>query len=57
MEQFLDCIRTGSQPCVNGHDGRWAVAGVLAANRSFLEERSVEVTEVFDGAAVRGVSR
>lgn len=57
MEHFLDCIRTGSQPCVNGYDGRWAVAGVLAANRSFLEERSVEVTEVFDGARVRGVSR
>jgi myo-inositol 2-dehydrogenase / D-chiro-inositol 1-dehydrogenase len=57
MEHFLECIRTGSQPCVNGHDGRWAVAGVLAATKSFLEERSVQVMEVFDRAAMRGVSR
>jgi len=30
------------------NDGRWAVAGVLAATTSFLEERSVRLAEVFD---------
>ena len=58
MKHFLECIRTGSQPCVDGHDGRWAVAGVLAATTSFLEERSVRLAEVLDRAAEeRGVNR
>jgi myo-inositol 2-dehydrogenase/D-chiro-inositol 1-dehydrogenase/scyllo-inositol 2-dehydrogenase (NAD+) len=48
MRHFLECIRTGSQPCVSGHDGRWAVAGVLAATTSFLEERSVRLSDVLD---------
>jgi predicted dehydrogenase len=59
VKHFLECVRNGSRPCVDGHDGRWAVAGVLAATMSFLEERSVRISEVFDRAAseVRGVSR
>jgi predicted dehydrogenase len=59
IKHFLECIRTGSQPSVDGHDGRWAVAGVLAATMSFLEERSVRITEVLDRASsqARGVSR
>jgi predicted dehydrogenase len=57
IKHFLECIRTGSQPRVNGHDGRWAVAGVLAATRSFLEERRVQMSEVFERASeTRGVS-
>jgi predicted dehydrogenase len=50
MRHFLQCIQTGLQPSVNGRDGRWAVAGVLAATKSFLEERAVRVAEVLDGA-------
>jgi predicted dehydrogenase len=50
MRHFLECIRTGSQPRVDGRDGRWAVAGVLAATTSFLEERSVRLSEVLDKA-------
>lgn len=48
MKHFLKCIRTGSQPRVGGQDGRWAVAGVLAATTSFLEERSVRLIEVLE---------
>jgi myo-inositol 2-dehydrogenase / D-chiro-inositol 1-dehydrogenase len=48
MKHFLGCIRTGSQPGVTGRDGRWAVAGVLTATKSFLEERSVQLSEVLD---------
>lgn len=46
MEHFVTCIQTGTQPKVSGVDGRWAVAGVLAGTRSFLEERPVLLTEV-----------
>jgi predicted dehydrogenase len=54
MEHFLGCIRNGSQPSVNGGDGRWAVAGVLAATKSFYEERSVRVAEVLGAVAAAG---
>ncbi len=57
MRHFLECIRTGSQPRVDGRDGRWAVAGVLAATTSFLEERSVRLSEVLDKATGPKVSR
>jgi len=50
MKHFLQCIRTQCQPRVGGSDGRWAVAGVLAATKSFLEERSVQLTEVLEPA-------
>jgi myo-inositol 2-dehydrogenase/D-chiro-inositol 1-dehydrogenase/scyllo-inositol 2-dehydrogenase (NAD+) len=54
MKHFLGCIRSGSQPAVNGRDGRWAVAGVLAATRSFREERSVRIAEVLNPVAPTG---
>jgi myo-inositol 2-dehydrogenase/D-chiro-inositol 1-dehydrogenase/scyllo-inositol 2-dehydrogenase (NAD+) len=54
IKHFLECIRSGSQPSVSGLDGRWAVAGVLAATRSFREERSVRVAEVLDAVASVG---
>lgn len=46
MEHFVDCITTGNTPRVGGLDGRWAVAGVLAGTKSFLEERAVLLSEV-----------
>ncbi len=46
MAHFIDCIRTGQPPIVGAEAGRWAVAGVLAATRSFLEERPVYLSEV-----------
>ncbi|MBL8134021.1 MAG: Gfo/Idh/MocA family oxidoreductase [Anaerolineae bacterium] len=48
MEHFVHCIQTGTPPKVGGLDGRWAVAGVLAGTRSFLEARPVHVREVLD---------
>src|ERR1700678_636571 len=54
MKHLLACIRTGSQPSVSGLDGRLAVAGVLAATRSFREERAVRIAEVLDAVAVVG---
>jgi predicted dehydrogenase len=49
MEHFIQCIQTGAPPKVGGQDGRWAVAGVLAATKSFLEERPVALSEVLKG--------
>jgi len=46
MRHFLDCIREGRRPRVTGEDGRWAVAGVLAATKSFRERRPVEMSEL-----------
>jgi myo-inositol 2-dehydrogenase/D-chiro-inositol 1-dehydrogenase/scyllo-inositol 2-dehydrogenase (NAD+) len=46
MEHFLECIRSGKRPRAGGEDGRWAVAGVLAATRSFQEGRPVALAEV-----------
>ena len=46
IEHFVTCIQTETQPKVGGRDGRWAVAGVLAGTKSFLEERSVYMHEV-----------
>lgn len=46
IEHFVKCIQTGTLPQSGGQDGRWAVAGVLAATRSFLEERPVYLREV-----------
>ncbi|MGI8742867.1 MAG: Gfo/Idh/MocA family oxidoreductase [Bryobacteraceae bacterium] len=47
MEHFLDSIRTDTAPRTTGNDGKWAVAGVLAGTRSFLERRPVLLEEVF----------
>jgi predicted dehydrogenase len=49
MQHFIQCIRTDAPPMVSGVDGRWAVAGVLAATKSFLEERPVALSEVLGG--------
>jgi myo-inositol 2-dehydrogenase/D-chiro-inositol 1-dehydrogenase/scyllo-inositol 2-dehydrogenase (NAD+) len=46
MEHFIHCIQTDTAPKVGGEDGRWAVAGVLAATASFLEERPVSLNEI-----------
>ena len=46
MEHFIDCIQKDSQPNVGGDEGRWAVAGVLAGTKSFLEERPVYLNEI-----------
>jgi len=46
MEHFIECIQTGRQPKVGGEEGRWAVAGVLAGTRSFLEARPVYLNEI-----------
>ncbi len=54
MKHFVGSIRSGSEPSVGGCDGRWAVAGVLAATKSFQEKRSVLLSEVLDKAAKAG---
>jgi predicted dehydrogenase len=46
LEHFVQCIRKGEKPKVDGEDGRWAVAGVLAGTKSFQEERPVRLQEV-----------
>jgi predicted dehydrogenase len=46
MEHFVECIHTGQAPRAGGLEGRWAVAGVLAGTRSFLEQRPVYLKEI-----------
>jgi myo-inositol 2-dehydrogenase/D-chiro-inositol 1-dehydrogenase/scyllo-inositol 2-dehydrogenase (NAD+) len=46
MEHFVESIQNDTKPIVGGEDGRWAVAGVLAGTKSFLEERPVLLSEV-----------
>jgi predicted dehydrogenase len=46
MEHFIQSIQNDTQPKVGGDEGRWAVAGVLAATRSFLEQRPVALQEI-----------
>ena len=48
MEHFVDCILSGTPPSVDGIDGRWAVAGVLAGTKSFMEQRPVLLSEILD---------
>ncbi len=55
LRHFLDCVRTGARPRASGADGRWAVAGVLAATKSFLEHRPVAIREVLEPS--RGAGR
>jgi myo-inositol 2-dehydrogenase/D-chiro-inositol 1-dehydrogenase/scyllo-inositol 2-dehydrogenase (NAD+) len=43
MRSFVDSALDGTPPVVSGADGRAAVAGVLAANRSWQEGRPVEL--------------
>ncbi len=46
LEHFVQCIQTESTPKAGGMEGRWAVAGVLAGTKSFLEERPVYLKEI-----------
>ena len=46
IDHFVRSIREGKAPSVTGADGRWAVAAVLAANTSLLEERPVRLAEI-----------
>jgi predicted dehydrogenase len=46
MEHFVQCVQDGTAPRVGGDEGRWAVAGVLAATRSMIEQRPVFLKEV-----------
>lgn len=46
LQHFVTCIQDGKRPRVGGVDGRWAVAGVLAGTKSFLEERPVYLKEI-----------
>lgn len=48
MEHFVECVQTATPPRVDGDDGRWAVAGVLAGTRSLFEVRPVTLKEVLD---------
>jgi myo-inositol 2-dehydrogenase/D-chiro-inositol 1-dehydrogenase/scyllo-inositol 2-dehydrogenase (NAD+) len=53
MEHFIDCILHDRPPKVGGEAGRWAVAGVLAATRSFQQGRPVDLDEIMTtGAAL-----
>ena len=48
LEHFVNCIRNETPPSVGGIAGRWAVAGVLAGTKSFLEQRPVYLKEIMD---------
>jgi hypothetical protein len=47
LEHFVTCIQDEKPPRAGGVEGRWAVAGVLAGTKSFLEERPVYLKEIF----------
>jgi myo-inositol 2-dehydrogenase/D-chiro-inositol 1-dehydrogenase/scyllo-inositol 2-dehydrogenase (NAD+) len=51
LDHFVTCIRTGKTPRVGAAEGRWAVAGVLAGTKSFLEERPVYLKEIMPDKA------
>lgn len=46
LEHFVTCIQTDTPPRAGGVEGRWAVAGVLAGTKSFLEQRPVYLKEI-----------
>ena len=46
LQHFVDCVQAGKAPSIGGVEGRWAVAGVLAGTKSFLEERPVYLKEI-----------
>lgn len=48
LTHFITCIQNQTPPRVSGIDGRWAVAGVLAGTKSFLEQRPVYLKEILD---------
>jgi predicted dehydrogenase len=49
LEHFVECVQNDHRPRVGGEEGRWAVAGVLAGTRSFLEKRPVDLKEILEG--------
>lgn len=51
MRHFVDNIRDGAPPRTGGDDGKWAVAMVLAATRSFQEGRAVSMTDIWEEVA------
>lgn len=46
LAHFVECIQNQTTPRATGMDGRWAVAGVLAGTKSFLEQRPVNLKEI-----------
>lgn len=46
LGHFMSCVQNETKPFVGGVEGRWAVAGVLAGTKSFLEERPVYLKEI-----------
>ena len=46
LAHFVECIQNQTSPRATGMDGRWAVAGVLAGTKSFLEQRPVNLKEI-----------
>ena len=46
LQHFASCIQNEARPRVGGMEGRWAVAGVLAGTKSFLEGRPVYLKEI-----------
>ncbi len=46
MRHFVNCILKDEPPQAGGVEGRWAVAGVLAGTKSFLEQRPVYLKEI-----------
>jgi predicted dehydrogenase len=45
-QHFIDCIRTGRQPCSDGSSGLGVVQAVEAAELSVREQRPVALAEV-----------
>jgi scyllo-inositol 2-dehydrogenase (NAD+) len=48
LQHFVLCVQEETAPRVGGDEGRWAVAGVLAGTKSFLEQRPVYLREILD---------
>ena len=46
LEHFVSSIQNDIPPRATGIDGKWAVAGVLAGTKSFLEQRPVTLREI-----------
>jgi scyllo-inositol 2-dehydrogenase (NAD+) len=46
LAHFVDCVRTGATPAVNGDDGLAASAISIAATKAQREDRTVALTEV-----------
>ncbi|HTX80329.1 MAG TPA: Gfo/Idh/MocA family oxidoreductase, partial [Longilinea sp.] len=51
MEHFVECVQAEKAPKVDGIDGRYAVAGVLAGTKSFMEQRPVYLNEILQEGA------